>query len=60
MRDGTVNIMWFLYLRLVFYGEKLRAIDETLTKLCEWKSVNITEAKCCADNAHMIFRYYLT
>ncbi|NOH51145.1 IS200/IS605 family transposase [Vibrio rotiferianus] len=43
------------YRRQVFYGEKRRAVGGMLRKLCEWKSVNIIEAECCADHIHMLF-----
>ncbi len=42
------------YRRLAFYGEKRRAIGSILRKLCEWKSVRIMEAECCADHIHML------
>ena len=42
------------YRRLAFYGEKRRAIGSILRKLCEWKSVRILEAECCADHIHML------
>jgi len=38
----------------VFYREKRRAIGSILRKLCEWKSVRILEAECCADHIHML------
>ena len=38
----------------VFYGEKKAAVGEILRKLCEWKGVNILEAKCCPDHIHML------
>ncbi|EOU3755034.1 IS200/IS605 family transposase, partial [Escherichia coli] len=38
------------YRRQVFYREKRRAIGSILRKLCEWKSVRILEAECCADH----------
>ncbi|EPG0848253.1 IS200/IS605 family transposase [Escherichia coli] len=37
-----------------FYREKRRAIGSILRKLCEWKSVRILEAECCADHIHML------
>ncbi|OKT67381.1 hypothetical protein ACN71_15590 [Escherichia coli] len=40
--------------KLAFYGEKRRAIGSILRKLCEWKSVRILEAECCADHIHML------
>ncbi|STN54164.1 transposase [Escherichia coli] len=42
------------YRRQVFYREKRRAIGCILRKLCEWKSVRILEAECCADHIHML------
>ncbi|RJX95972.1 IS200/IS605 family transposase, partial [Escherichia coli] len=42
------------YRRQVFYREKRRAIGSILRKLCEWKSVRILEAECCADHIHML------
>ncbi|MCG6221356.1 IS200/IS605 family transposase, partial [Vibrio diabolicus] len=42
------------YQRQVLYGEKRRAVGQILRKLCEWKSVNIVEAECCADHIHML------
>lgn len=42
------------YRRKVFHGEKKRAIEEILRKLCEWKGVTIIEAKCCPDHIHML------
>ena len=42
------------YRRQVFYREKRRAIGSILRKLCEWKSVQILEAECCADHIHML------
>ncbi|EOV6806817.1 IS200/IS605 family transposase, partial [Escherichia coli] len=42
------------YRRQVFYREKRRAIGRILRKLCEWKSVRILEAECCADHIHML------
>ncbi|EFR16623.1 IS1469-like transposase domain protein [Escherichia coli 2362-75] len=38
----------------MFYREKRRAIGCILRKLCEWKSVRILEAECCADHIHML------
>ncbi|EJI7529519.1 IS200/IS605 family transposase [Escherichia coli] len=43
-----------LHRRQVFYREKRRAIGSILRKLCEWKSVRILEAECCADHIHML------
>ncbi|ESU77646.1 Transposase [Shigella dysenteriae WRSd3] len=40
------------YRRQVFYREKRRATGSILRKLCEWKSVRILEAECCADHIH--------
>ena len=34
--------------------EKRRATGSILRKLCEWKSVRILEAECCADHIHML------
>ncbi|MDS1886620.1 transposase, partial [Escherichia coli] len=51
------------YRRQVFYREKRRAIGSILRKLCEWKSVRILEAECCADGFAPIFPdicYHLT
>ena len=42
------------YRRLVFYGEKKKAIGEILRKLCEWKGVNIITAEACPDHIHML------
>ncbi len=42
------------YRRQVFYREKRRAIGSILRKLCEWKSVRILEAECCADYINML------
>lgn len=42
------------YRRQVFYREKRRATGSILRKLCEWKSVRILEAECCADHIHML------
>ncbi len=42
------------YRRQVFYREKRRATGSILRKLCEWKSVRILEAECCADYIHML------
>ena len=42
------------YRRLVFYGEKKKAIGEILRKLCEWKGVNIITAEACLDHIHML------
>ena len=43
-----------IYRRQVFYRERRRAIGSILRKLCEWKSVRILEAECCADHIHML------
>ncbi len=42
------------YRRQMFYREKRRATGSILRKLCEWKSVRILEAECCADYIHML------
>lgn len=42
------------YRRQEFYREKRRATGSILRKLCEWKSVRILEAECCADHIHML------
>lgn len=42
------------YRRLIFYGEKKKAIGEILRKLCEWKGVNIITAEACPDHIHML------
>ena len=42
------------YRRLVFYGEKKKAIGEILRKLCEWKGVNIITAEAYPDHIHML------
>ncbi|WP_258143038.1 IS200/IS605 family transposase [Escherichia coli] len=42
------------YRRQVFYREKRRATGSILRKLCEWKSVRILEAECCAYHIHML------
>lgn len=42
------------YWRQVFYDEKKRAIGEILRRLCEWKGINIIEAKCSTDHIHMM------
>ena len=42
------------YRRQAFYREKRRATGSILRKLCEWKSVRILEAECCADHIHML------
>ncbi|MGP0707296.1 IS200/IS605 family transposase, partial [Escherichia coli] len=40
--------------RHAFYREKRRAIGCILGKPCEWKSVRILEAECCADHIHIL------
>ena len=42
------------YRRKVFYGEKRREIGAILRSLCEYKKVNILEAKACPDHIHML------
>jgi len=42
------------YRRLIFYGEKKKAIGEILRKLCEWKGVKIVSAEACPDHIHML------
>ena len=42
------------YRRMVFYGEKKRAIGMILRKLCEWKGVEIHQAEACPDHIHML------
>ena len=42
------------YRRAVFYDSKRVEIGKILRELCEWKGVNIVEAKVCKDHVHML------
>lgn len=42
------------YRRKVFYNEKKLEIGKILRELCNWKGVNIIEAKVCPDHIHML------
>ncbi|WP_270789281.1 transposase, partial [Escherichia coli] len=48
------------YRRQMFYREKRRATGSILRKLCEWKSVRILEAECCAWICPYISRHLLS
>ena len=39
---------------MVFYKDKKIAEGKILRKLCEWKEMNIIEAKICPDHVHML------
>ena len=42
------------YRRKAFFGEKREAVGKILRQLCEWKGIEIVEAKVCPDHVHML------
>lgn len=44
------------YRRLVFFSQKRKEIGTILRQLCEWKNVEIVEAKVYPDYIHMLVK----
>ena len=44
------------YRRQVIYGQIKADVAEILSTLCKRKEIEITEAECCREHAHMLVR----